>query len=139
MINREELLKTKEYWFETLQNDIFRMVDEYIQKEDITQTKLAEQLGVSKGYISQVINGNFNFSLKKMIELSLALNNVPDFKFKDLGQYIQEDKQKRFEMMYKDYSIFTTKSKFVKVYSGETASSENIKTTSGAYDLNEAA
>jgi transcriptional regulator with XRE-family HTH domain len=95
MIKREELLKTREYWFETLQNEIFRMVTAYIQKENITQTKLAEQLGVSKGYISQIVNGNFNFSLKKMIELSLALNHVPDFKFKDLGQYIEEDKQKR--------------------------------------------
>ena len=93
MIKREELLKTKEYWFETLQNDIYRMVNEYIQKEDITQTKLAEQLGVSKGYISQIINGNFNFTLKKMIKLSLALNKAPVFIFKDLEQYIKEGKQ----------------------------------------------
>jgi len=84
MLKSEELLKTKEYWFETLQNEIYRMVDEYIKREGITQTKLAEQLGVSKGYISQIMNGNFNFSLKKMIELSLALNKAPVFKFKDL-------------------------------------------------------
>lgn len=139
MIKREELLRTKEYWFETLQNDIYRMVSEYIQKEDITQIKLAEQLGVSKGYISQILNGNFNYTLKKMIELSLALNKAPDFKFKDIEQYIQEDKQKRFEMMYKDYSIFTTKSNFVNVYSGETTSSENIKTTLRVFDLEGAA
>ena len=64
MLKSEELLKTKEYWFETLQNEIYRMVDEYIKREGITQTKLAEQLGVSRGYISQIMNGNFNFSLK---------------------------------------------------------------------------
>lgn len=139
MIKREELLKTKEYWFETLQNDIYRMVDEYIQKEDINQTKLAEQLGVSKGYISQIINGNFNFTLKKMIELSLALNIAPDVKFKDLDQYIQEDKQKRFEMMYKDYTPFTIKPKFVEIFSGEIASSANVKTTPGVYKIQDAA
>ena len=134
MIKREELLKTKEYWFETLQNDIYRMVNEYIQKEDITQTKLAEQLGVSKGYISQIINGNFNFTLKKMIELSLALNIAPDVKFKDLDQYILEDKQKRFEMLYKDYSIFTITPGFVEVFSGEIVRSTDVKTTLGVFD-----
>lgn len=139
MIKREELLKTKEYWFETLQNDIYRMVNEYIQKEDITQTKLAEQLGVSKGYISQIINGNFNFTLKKMIELSLALNIAPDIKFKDLDQYIQEDKLKRYEIMYNQYFNLTTKSPFIKVFSGETAILENIKTTPGVYKFEDAA
>ena len=61
MIKREELLRTEEYWFETLQNDIYRMVSEYLQKEDMNQTQLAVKLGVSKGYISQIINGNFNY------------------------------------------------------------------------------
>jgi len=138
MIKRDELLKTEEYWFETLQNDIYRMVAEYIQKEGITQTKLAEQLGVSKGYISQIMNGNFNYTLKKMIELSLALNKVPAFKFKDLEQYIQEDKQKRFEIMYEQYFPLTTKPEIVYVSSGETASLNNIKPTSKVYLLDAA-
>lgn len=98
MNTREELLKTEEYWFETLQNAIYRMVAEYIQKEGINQTQLAEMLGVSKGYISQIMNGNFNYTLKKMIELSLALKKAPAFEFKNLDRYIQEDTQKRFEM-----------------------------------------
>ena len=138
MIKREELLKTEEYWFETLQNDIYRMVAEYIQKEGITQTKLAEQLGVSKGYISQIMNGNFNYTLKKMIELSLALNKVPAFQFKDCEQYIQEDKQKRFEMRYEQYFNFTTKPEIVYVSSGKTVSSENIKPTLKVYLLDAA-
>jgi len=129
MIKRDELLRTEEYWFETFQNDIFRMVAEYIQKEGINQTRLAEQLGVSKGYISQIMNGNFNYTLKKMIELSLALKKAPALEFKNLEQYIQDDRQKRFEMEYKPYFNLAVKPENVNVSSGETANSENIKST----------
>jgi len=103
MISREELLKTREYWFETLQNDIYRVVSEYIQEEGINQTALAEKLGVSRGYISQILNGNFNYTLKKLIELSLALNKAPSFEFKNLDSFIKEDNQRRYQMQYSLY------------------------------------
>lgn len=103
MIKREELLQTEEYWFETLQNEIYRMVAEYMEKEKINQSQFAEKLGVSKGYISQIMNGNFNYTLKKLIELSLAVKKAPAFEFKDLSQFIQNDKQKRFEMEYQPF------------------------------------
>ena len=107
MIKREELLQTEEYWFETLQNEIYRMVAEYMEKEKINQTQFAEKLGVSKGYISQIMNGNFNYTLKKLIELSLAVNKAPAFEFKGMDQFIQDDKQKRFEMEYKPFFHMT--------------------------------
>lgn len=138
MIKRDELLRTEEYWFETLQNDIYRMVAEYIQKEGMNQTQLAEQLGVSKGYISQIMNGNFNYTLKKMIELSLALKKAPAFEFKSLEQYIQDDHQKRFEMEYKQYFILAAKPKNVNISSGKTANSENIESTIIPYQLDAA-
>jgi transcriptional regulator with XRE-family HTH domain len=138
MIKRDELLRTEEYWFETLQNDIYRMVAEYIQKEGMNQTQLAEQLGVSKGYISQIMNGNFNYTLKKMIELSLALKKAPAFEFKNLEQYIQDDYQKRFEMEYKPYFILAAKPKNVNISSGKTANSENIESTNIPYQLDAA-
>lgn len=129
MIKRDELLRTEEYWFEVLQNDIYRIVAEYIKKENINQTQLAEQLGVSKGYISQIMNGNFNYTLKKMIELSLALKMAPAFEFKNLEQYINDDRQIRFEMEYKQYFNLSAMKKNVIVSSGETTNSENIKST----------
>ena len=60
MITREELLKTEEYLFETIQNEIFRQVDVYLKENKLTQTQFAVQLGVSKGYVSQVMKGEFN-------------------------------------------------------------------------------
>jgi transcriptional regulator with XRE-family HTH domain len=95
MITKEELMKTEEFWFETIQNDLYRKVSEYIKKEDINQTQFAEKLGVSKGYISQILNGNFNATLKKLIELSLAVDKAPVFDFKDLDEYIKEASVKK--------------------------------------------
>lgn len=135
MIKREELLRTEEYWFETLQNDIYRMVSEYLQKEDMNQTQLAVKLGVSKGYISQIINGNFNYTLKKMIELSLALNKAPAFEFKNLDQYIQDDRQSRFEMEYNPIFNLQAMKRNVNVFSGKTSNSDDVKSSNGTFTL----
>jgi len=94
MITKEELQKTPEYWFETIQNELFRQLKEYIEKEGISQTALAEKLGVTKGYISQVMNGNFNYTLKKLIELSLAVGKAPVLEFIPLNEAITRNESR---------------------------------------------
>jgi transcriptional regulator with XRE-family HTH domain len=59
----------------------------------MNQTKFVEKLGVTKGYVSQVMNGNFNYTLKKLIELSLAVNKVPVIKFQDIDELILKSKK----------------------------------------------
>jgi len=97
MLKYEELIKTQEYWLEVIQNEIFRQVKSYMESENINQTQLANKLGVTKGYISQILNGNFNFSLTKLIELSLSLNIVPDLHFKPVNEYIEEKSKNRVD------------------------------------------
>jgi len=135
MIKRDELLRTEEYWFETLQNDIYRMVAGYIKKEGMNQTKLAEKLGVSKGYISQIMNGNFNYTLKKLIELSLAMNIAPAIDFKDLNEFIKEDQQKRVEMQYERFFNIISQSKTIPVHSGNTGVATKIEMSNEIYSL----
>ncbi len=86
----EELIETPEYWLETIQNELYQHVFNYMEKEKINQTQLAEKLGVTKGYLSQVLNGHFNHRLEKLIELSLAIGIAPDMEFKTLQQYRKE-------------------------------------------------
>jgi len=135
MITREELLRTEEYWFETLQNEIYRMVTEYVKKEGMNQTKLAIQLGVSKGYISQILNGNFNYTLKKLIELALAMNIAPVFDFRNLDEFIKEDQQKRFKMQYNPFFNLETKPGVISLVSGSTKNSRNIISTTLPYSI----
>ena len=84
MINREELIRSKEYWLEKIQNALFFELEDYIEKNKINKTKFAEKLGVSKSYLSQVLNGNFDHKLSKLIELSLAIDKIPMVKFENI-------------------------------------------------------
>jgi transcriptional regulator with XRE-family HTH domain len=58
-----------------------------------SRKELAEELGVTKGYVSQLLNGNFNGTVSKLVELSLAANKVPVIKFVDIDDYIAMDQQ----------------------------------------------
>ncbi|MCX6221463.1 MAG: helix-turn-helix transcriptional regulator [Bacteroidia bacterium] len=93
MLKEAELVKRPEYWLETIQNEIYRQVAAYLKDNNMTQTQLAIQLGVSKGYISQVMKGEFNYTLKKLIELSLAVGKAPVIVFKPLEDTTKSDKE----------------------------------------------
>jgi len=86
MLSKKELITTPEYWIEKLQNEIFRQVYVYMEKEGLNQSQLAIRLGVSKGYVSQILNGNFNFTIKKLIELSLSIDVFPEIRFKPFSE-----------------------------------------------------
>lgn len=91
MFNREELLSSNTYWIETIQNELYSNIVEYMEKENLNQNELAEKLGVTKGYISQILKGEFNFTLKKIVEISLAIGKVPNIEFENLQEYIERD------------------------------------------------
>lgn len=73
MMKVKDLQQEPDYWLEGIQNEIFRQVEAYLEANQLTQTQLAEELGVSKGYVSQILNGNTNLSMKKLVELFLSL------------------------------------------------------------------
>ena len=58
-------------WFADAQNELYRQVVTYMEKEGLNQTELACRLGVTKGYISQILKGDFNYTLKKLIAMGL--------------------------------------------------------------------
>lgn len=91
MISRKELLSSKEYWLVNFQNTLFEEVEKYLDEYQLSKTDFAKKLGVSKGYISQILNGSFDHKVSKLIELSLAIEKVPHLKFDDLGEYLSAD------------------------------------------------
>ena len=86
MLKNEDLVSRPEYWLESIQNEIYRQVSAYLKDNHLTQSQFAIQLGVSKGYISQIMKGEFNYTLKKMIELSLAVGKAPVITFNPLDK-----------------------------------------------------
>lgn len=99
-MKRDKLLNSKGYWLTQIQNELFGVIENYIKKKNINKSKLAEELKVTKGYVTQVMNGDFDHKLSKLVELSLACDTVPLLYFVDKSEYIKADSQdKTYEIM----------------------------------------
>lgn len=91
MVTREELLKEKGYWLAKIQTELFRQINEFMMEKGMNQTELASYLGCSKGYVSQLLNGDFDHKLSKLVELSLAIGKVPVFSYQPINEYIESE------------------------------------------------
>ena len=91
---RKELVKSREYWIAQIQLDLFELIENYRKKNDLNKTQLAAQLGVTKSYVTQILNGDFDHKVSKLVELSLAFGKVPVLQFIDLDQYVEKDNLK---------------------------------------------
>lgn len=97
MITREHLLRNERFWIETIQNRIYNDLASYIKTEKISQKEIAKILGVSKGRISQILNGsNLNFRIDTLVKICLAINKVPNFKFEDIKSFIELDTKSNY-------------------------------------------
>ncbi len=90
-MRREEIVKDRGYWLAKMQMDLYDQLREYLDKKSMNQTQLAKELGVSKGYISQILNGDFNHRLSTLVDLSLAIGKIPELNFQDLNQLIDDE------------------------------------------------
>lgn len=95
-----QLIQTETFWTNKIQNDLYNIIHTYMKDKGLTQTQLAEELGFSKGYISQVLNGNFNHKLDKLVSLALAVGKVPNLTFQDVGAYVKEQEREFVKQKY---------------------------------------
>jgi Helix-turn-helix. len=82
-ITREELISSKEYWVTNIQLKLFSEVEAYMKAHRMNRTQFAEYLGCSKGYVTQLLSGDYDNKLSKLVELSLAIGKVPELEFVD--------------------------------------------------------
>lgn len=90
-MTREELLKSPAYWTMGLQMELYRQILAFMESRHMNKTQLAEYLGCTKGYVTQLLNGDFDHKLSKFVELSLAINKIPEITFSDVDEYIISD------------------------------------------------
>lgn len=107
MFSREDLLKSPEYWFEEAQNELYRQVIEYKETKGINQSQLANELGVTKGYVSQILKGEFNYTLKTLIDISLAIGKVPQINYVPINHVIAQDSMRGSVQLSTDREFFT--------------------------------
>lgn len=83
MITQKELVESQEYILAKMQIDLYQAVNAYLKANNMKKSDFAKQLGVSKGYISQILNGDFDHKLSKFVALSLAIGKIPVFELVD--------------------------------------------------------
>lgn len=105
-MKREGIIKSKGYNTTKLQNELFRQLNNYLEINKMTRSQFAEQLGVSKGYVSQILNGAFDFKLSKLVELSLAIGMIPEIKFTTSEDVIKQSIiNKKMHIVYSKETI----------------------------------
>ncbi|MCY7356954.1 MAG: helix-turn-helix transcriptional regulator [Rudanella sp.] len=90
-MTRAEFLSHREHWITKIQLDLYNELRMFMETHNINRTQLAERLGVSKGYVSQVLNGDFDHKISKLVDLSLMMNKVPEISYPNLMDIIVKD------------------------------------------------
>ena len=80
-MKREEVLKSPEYWTAKTQVELYNLAEKFMAETGRNKSQLAEYLGVSKGYVSQLLNGDDDHRMSKFFELALAFGMVPQIDF----------------------------------------------------------
>ena len=91
-MSRKEILSSPEYWMAKAQMDLYDRADVFMETNGMNRAQLAKHLGVSKGYVSQLLNGDYDHKLSKFIELSIAFGFIPKIEFEPIGDVISEDR-----------------------------------------------
>ncbi|MDR6803099.1 transcriptional regulator with XRE-family HTH domain [Dyadobacter sp. BE34] len=91
MTEREEILRGTGYWLAKVQIQVFNLLNTYMEENNLTQKQVAEKLNVSPSYVSQILNGNFNFTISKLIELALFVGKAPIIQFETIEQILKAE------------------------------------------------
>lgn len=90
-MTRNELLSTPAYWLAKTQTQLYYCAEKFMKEKNMNRTQLAEYLGVSKGYVTQLLNGDYNFSIEKYTELCIKLGYVPEISITKLEDKINSE------------------------------------------------
>ena len=90
-MTREELLRSSEYWTTKMQLELYARIEAYMSENKINRTELAKRLGVSKGYVTQILNGDYDHRLSKLVEISLKVNCIPIIVYEPIESVIDNN------------------------------------------------
>lgn len=90
-MTREEVLKSPSYWTAMIQIALYNCAEMFMAQSGKNRTQLAEHLGVTKGYVTQLLSGEYDHRLSKMVELALAFGYVPQVTFVSAEKVIERD------------------------------------------------
>ena len=104
-----------DYWANLFTLELTEDILKVMKNKKISQKKLSGLLGTSEAYVSKVLNGDENLSIKSITKLSLALGCVPHIHIAAKDTIVEwkerGSSQTRVEVRYESYpsqsTIFT--------------------------------
>lgn len=90
-MTRETILRNPGYWIAKIQTHLYNCAENFMKENGMNRVQLAKHLGVSKSYVSQLLNGDYDHKLSKMVELALAFNTVPSLELQPIDEFINQD------------------------------------------------
>lgn len=83
--------------------EVYEVIQDEMNQQGVSRSELSEKIGKSKAYISQVLGGSRNMTLRTLADFCKALNVYPEFKvskhkkeecrhfeYEDVSQYFAE-------------------------------------------------
>jgi len=119
----EERMQEEAYWTAKIQLEVFRQIDGYLEETGMTRSAFADKLGVTRGYVSQILNGEFDHKISKLVKLLLAIEKVPQLNFKSLDFAIKQAKGEVPQI----HAVYKSPPQEVKIEVGGPSSSDQIK------------
>ena len=93
-MDRKDVLKSPEYWIARIQVALYYCAEKFMRESGKNKSQLARHLGCSKGYVTQLLNGECDHKLSKIVKLSLAFGYVPVIDFVEVNSYIESESVK---------------------------------------------
>lgn len=128
MISKDKLLKQPNYLLSKYQAEVYRQLSAFMKDNNLSQKKVAKKLGVSNSYVNQILKGNFNYTLKKLIEISLLIGKVPSIEFLSFDDYWDQQKKKREDTLIRASAIGGENTVYIKVHEFKAVASEAFAT-----------
>lgn len=115
-MKRNELIISPEYITAKLQVELYDRAEQFMKETGKNRAQLAEHLGVSRGYVTQLLNGDYDHKLSKFVALALAFGFIPTIEFTPIDHWINNDMveiDRKTETRYPHLAISTKEGRVV--------------------------
>jgi len=101
----EKAKKHDDYWITGVLIEFTEMVCKHMDEKKMTRTELAEKLNVTSAYITKLLRGNANVTLKTMVRLARVFDKEINIEF----QNIKSESNKLTVVVQNEYVPFVKK------------------------------
>lgn len=82
---RKDVIQQPEYWLEKIKGELYNLIDEYKEQNNLSITELAKILNISETGLSMFLtNQEYDYTLKTYIHIVLKLGKIPKIEFKNV-------------------------------------------------------